>query len=186
MGKFSILADSGKWVEHDYGNVCFRQPTSSGERLVIGPSSEHIEVMLAVARTWAAQQFYVLYVLLVSRNGAEPGRYQSPLIESFEDLQVFFYTHESFLESDARHHIWIGSPSNDVLLVYDQHNVIFAYGDLDGCERILASRGFKQDKFWFPSPHAHSYEPTNDRQEEALLRYFPWHHSPLQKGDEWD
>ena len=186
MGKFAALTESEKWVAHNYGNLCFRQPTSSDERLVIGPSSEQIETMLGLARAWPTQQFYVLYVLLVPHSGAEPGRYQSPLIESFEDLQVFFYTHKSFLESDARHHIWIGSPSNDGLLVYDQHNVIFAYGDLDCCERILASRGFKQDEFWFPSPHAHSYDATNDPQEEELLRYFPWHHSPLQKGDEWD
>jgi hypothetical protein len=186
MGKFVIFNESQEWVPHDYGNVLFRQPMSSGERLIIGPSSEHVEVMLSLAQTWCTQQFYVLYVLLVSHSDAELGRYQSPLIESFEDLQVFFYTYKSFLESDGRHHIWIGSPSNNGLLIYDHHNVIFAYGDLSRYEQVLSSRSFTRDEFWFPCPHSHSYPATNVQHEEELLRHFPWQRSPLQEGDEWD
>jgi hypothetical protein len=186
MDKLAVINESKEWVAHDYGNVFFRQPMSSGERLVIGPSREHVEVMLSLAKTWRTQQFYALYVLLVSHSGAELGRYQSPLIQSFEDLQVFFYTYESFLESDARHHIWIGSPSNDGLLIYDQHNAIFAYGDLSRYEQVLSSRRFSRDEFWFPFPHSHSYPATNVQQEEELLRHFLWQWSPLQEGDEWN
>jgi len=186
MGKFTSLNESKEWITHNYGNVFFRQPMSAGERLVIGPSRAHVELMLSLAQTWRTQRFYVLYVLLVSHSGAELGRYQSQLIESFEDLQVFFYTYETFLESDGRHHIWIGSPSNDGLLIYDQHNVIFAYGDLSLYEQALTSRSFTRGEFWFPSPHSHSYPPTNVQQEEELLRHFPWQRSALQEGDEWD
>jgi len=60
MGKFAVFNESKEWVAHDYGNVFFRQPMSSGERLVIGPSSEHVEVMLSLAQTWHTQQFYAL------------------------------------------------------------------------------------------------------------------------------
>jgi hypothetical protein len=186
MGKFDVFNEAKAWVAHDYGNVFFRQPMSSGERLVIGPSSQHVELMLALARTWPIQQFYALYVLLISHSGADSGRYQSPLIDSFEDLEVFLYTYETFLESDGRHHIWIGSPTNDGLLVYDQHNVIFAYGDMSRYEQVLASRGFSQREFWFPCPHRHAYPPTNVQQEQELLRHFSWQRSPLQEGDEWD
>jgi hypothetical protein len=186
MEKFGVFNESKEWVAYDYGNIFFRQPMSSGERLVIGPSSEQVELMLGLVQTWRTQQFYALYVLLVSHSGAELGRYQSPLIESFEDLQVFFYTYENFLESDGRHHIWIGSPSNDGLLIYDQHNVIFAYGDLSRYEQVLASRSFTPGEFWFPCPHSHGYPPTNVQQEEKLLRHFPWQRSPLQDGDQWD
>ena len=186
MGKLDVLNKSKDWIPYEYGNVLFRQPTSSGERLVIGPSGGHGEVMLALANTWGNQQFYVLYVLLISHSGAETGRYQSPLIECFEDLQAFFHTHQRFLESDGRDHIWIGSPSKDGLLVYDQHNVIFAYGDLARYEQILISRGFSRGEFWFPVPHSHSYPTTNIQCEEELLRHFAWQRSPLQEGDEWD
>lgn len=186
MDKFAIFSESKEWVAHDYGSIFFRQPMSSGERLVIGPSRGHVEVMLALAQTWRTQQYYALYVLLVPHSRAEPGRYQSPLMESFEDLQTFFYTYEAFFETDGRHHVWIGSPSNGGLLIYDQHNVIFAYGDLPRYEQVLASRSFLRREFWFPCPHRHSYPATNVQQEEELLRHFAWQHSPLQEGDEWD
>ena len=185
-GKFTSFNESEELVPHDYGNVFFRQPVSGGERLVIGPSSEHVEVMLELAQTWPAREFFVLYVLLISHSGAGPGRYESPLIESFGDLQEFFRTYAEFLESDGRHHIWIGSPANEGLLVYDQHNVLFAYGNLSDYERKLASRRFTEGEFWFPCPHSHSYPPTNTWREEELLQHFPWQHSPLQAGDEWD
>lgn len=185
MNKFGVLNESKEWIAHDYGNAFFRQPMSSGERLVIGPSSKHVDMMLSLAQTWPNKQFYILYVLLLSHSGAELGRYQSPLITSFEDLQVFFYTYETFLESDGRHHIWIGSPSNDGLLIYDQHNVIFAYGDLPCYEQILTSLNFSRREFWFPCPHSHGYPPANVQEEEELLRHFPWQHSPLRDGDEW-
>lgn len=186
MEKFTVFNESKEWVAHDYGDIYFREPMSSGERLVIGPSRQHIEVLLSLAQTWGNQQFYALYVLLISHSGAELGRYQSPMMESFEDLQAFFSTYETFLESDGRHHIWIGSPFNDGLLIYDQHNVIFAYGDLSGYEQVLTLRSFTQSEFWFPCPHRHSYPAQNVQQEEELLRHFPWQHSPLREGDEWD
>src|SRR3954470_510786 len=84
MGKFTILNQSKEWVAHHYGNIFFRQAMRSSARLVIGPSAKHVEVMLALAQTWPTQQFGILYVLLISHSGAELGRYQSPLIESFE------------------------------------------------------------------------------------------------------
>jgi hypothetical protein len=144
MGKFAVFNESKEWVAHDYSNIFFRQAMSSGERLVIGPSSEHVEVMLALAQTWHTQQFY---------------------------LQVFFYSYETFLESDGRHHIWIGSPSNDGLLIYDQHNVVFAYGDLQRYEQVLASRSFTRGEFWFPCPHSHSYPATNGISRGSIHRF---------------
>lgn len=184
--KFSTLNSAGEEIAFTYGDLYFREPLSRGERFTIGPSSSHVDLMLALANTWPTQQFYILYVLLISHSGAQPGRYQSPLIDSFEDLQVFFYTFERFLESDGRHHIWIGSPANDGTLIYDQHNVLFAYGDLARYEAVLRDRGFNKQEFWFPVPHCHNYPSSNATDEDELLSHFDWQHSPLQPGDEYD
>ena len=48
MEKFGVFNESKEWVAYDYGNIFFRQPMSSGERLVIGPSSEQVELMLGL------------------------------------------------------------------------------------------------------------------------------------------
>jgi hypothetical protein len=47
------------------------------ERLVIGPSSDHVSVMRCFAQEMRGP-FQILYVLAVSVAGREPGRYQSP------------------------------------------------------------------------------------------------------------
>ncbi|MBN8422234.1 MAG: hypothetical protein J0L73_25190 [Verrucomicrobia bacterium] len=183
--KFATLNKAGEPVAFSYGDIYFRQPLSHGERLTIGPSASHVDLALALAGAWATQQYYILYVLLISHSGALPGRYQSPLIESFEDLQVFFYTFEKFLESDGRHHIWISSPAKEGTLVYDQHDVIFAYGDLSSYEAVLSDRGFQQQEFWFPTSHCHSYPASHVADEKDLLSHFDWQYSPLQEGDEY-
>jgi hypothetical protein len=64
--------------------------------------------------------------------------------------------------------------------------VIFAYGPLAGFRAILESRGFREQEFWFPAPHAHVYAPENDAEEERLMAEAEWRHSPLQPGDDWD
>jgi len=184
-GKLTSLRDGNEFVDHDYGDIFFRQPMSTGERLVIGPSREHVKIMLSLAQSWPTQEFYVLYVLLASHSGADTGRYESPLLESFKELDAFFHTYKSFFESDGRHHIWIGSATNEGLIIFDQHNVIFAYGDLTRYEHTLIDYGLSQHEFWFPSPHGHGFPPANVHLEEKVLRHFSWRYSPLQDGDEY-
>lgn len=186
MAKFSTLNASGEEVAFSYGDCFFREPLSTGSRLTTGPAASHVDTLVALAATWPKQQYYVLYVLLISHSGAQCGRYQSPLIESFVDLQVFLGTYERFFESDGRHHVWVASAHNEGTLVYDQHNVIFAYGDLRQYEAVLRARGFSEREFWFPYPHCHGFPATHVGDEEELLAHFPWQFSPLQPGDKYD
>ena len=44
---------------------------------------------------------------------------------------------------------------------------------------------FKRQEFWFPAPHAHSYQPENDEEEERLMKRCNWKYSPLKEQDEW-
>lgn len=186
MAKFGRLDALGEWVAHDYGSIFFRQPCGETERLVIGPSGSQIKLLDELSLKFSSAKYYLLYVLLVSHAGRAPGRYQSPLIESHEDLQLFIWTYQKFLENDGRHHLWIGSPNSNDMLVYDQHNVIFAYGSLNAFESVLTSNQFRQQEFWFPSPHRHGYDPANARAEDELMAYFDWRYCELQCGDEWD
>ena len=93
---------------------------------------------------------------------------------------------QEFLEGDGRHHLWISSPHTHDLLIYDQHDVIFAYGSIDRFEKVLDQRDFRREEFWFPSPHTHSFPPSNVNSEDELMQYFDWQFFALQDGDEWD
>lgn len=184
--KFTRL-ESSDWVPHDYGNLYFRNSCGESERLVIGPSSGHVHLLATLAAELRGQPWYILYVLLVPRLGnRSAGRYQSPPFDTLAELRSFLSSFTSYFEGDGRHHIWIGSAGNDGLLVYDQHNVIFAYGPIDRFERLLQARGYRQEEFWFPAPHAHSYAAENDGEEERLMAAAEWQYFPLESGDEWD
>lgn len=184
--KFGTLDSHGEPVTHDYGNVYFRQPCGDGERLVVGPTQKQVKLLDDLAATFPTQRYFVLYVLLLSHAGRSPGRYQSPLVENHEDLQLFIWTFQTFFEGDGRHHLWIGSPDSSDMLVYDQHDVIFAYGNLDVFESVLDNHGFEHREFWFPSPHTHGYDPANVSVENELMSFFEWRYFELQPGDEWD
>jgi hypothetical protein len=183
--KFCKLKDD-EAVPHDYGNLYFEEPCGSSTRLVIGPSRNQIDLVTELAALLQGHPWFVLYVLLVPRCGnREAGRYQSPPFESHAELAAFLAAFRVFFETDGRHHVWVGSGNNDGLLVYDQHNVIFAYGPLDEFKAILHGHGFQQREFWFPAPHQHQYLPENDAEEERLMRELDWKYFPLQAGDEW-
>ena len=184
--KFGTLDLRGEPVAHDYGDSYFRQPCGDGARLVIGPTDSQIKLLDELAANFPTRRYYVLSLLLLSHAGRTPGRYQSPLIGGHEDLQLFIWTFQKFFEGDGRHHLWIASPGAPDLLVYDQHNVIFAYGNLDAFESVLQSHRYQYKGLWFPSPHAHGYDPANVSAEDELMSYFEWKYFELQPGDDWE
>jgi hypothetical protein len=96
---------------------------------------------LALAQIWR-ENYYLLYVLLHSRGGKRrSGRCQSPGPLSYEEVAGFCRHFHRFLETDARHHLWIGSTVGAGTLVYDHHNWICGYGDLAAYTEILTQRG---------------------------------------------
>lgn len=167
-----------------YPDVYRIEPTTAAPRLIVGPAKNHVELLLSLAQLWR-EQFWVLYVLLVPRSGKrEAGRYQSPGPLSFEGVAAFSRRFHRFFEGDARHHLWISSASGFGLLVYDQHNWIYAYGDLDTYIELLKSRGFVEGEINLPSPHAHYYNEHFDEAEDEVMDYWQWKYFPLQEQDE--
>lgn len=162
----------------DYGRIY----ATEGGRLKIGADRDQTDLLLNLI-DGIEPPYFVLYVLLVSRIGKELGRYQSPLFESKEELKMFLTEYKTFLETDGRHHVWIGTCDNSGLLVYDQHNVIFAYGPLDEYASYLEDNGFSEQSFSFPAPHIHNYHKENDEYEEKITNHFDWQIFPLADTD---
>src|SRR5262245_2202403 len=110
--KFSVPRD-GVDVPYVHPDIWAREvPSSGGERLIIAPSRDHVGLMLRLAQLWLGE-YYLLYVLVVSRCDAQPGRYQSPGPVDYDGLDDFLRRYAAFLSSDGRHHLWIGSPENE-------------------------------------------------------------------------
>lgn len=179
---------AGEWHHQTpvrYPNVYAVEQTTGPERLIVGPVGNHVEVLLSMAELWQ-REYYLLYVLLVPRLGKRaPGRYQSPCPLSFEQVSTFCRRFSSFLQGDARHHLWIGSTESAGLLIYDQHELIWAYGNIPTYINVLQSRGFSEGEVILPAPHSHSYNEVFDVAEDELVGYWDWLYSPLQPGDDY-
>lgn len=168
----------------EYPNIWAREKTSGPDRLVIAPSSHFTQLLQNLAEC-LQPPFLLLYVLAIPRGGSEPGRYQSNHTFSAIQLRQFLSNYSNFLEQDARHNLWIRSDSGDGMLVYDRHNVIYAYGPLERFIAALKSEGLTESKeVRFPDPHAHHYHVEFDVEERAILKNEEWTVSPLCAGDE--
>jgi len=179
--KLGSLVDAD-FVPHRYANSWDVQKTRGPERLVIGPESNQVELMLDLAQA-LAEPFGILYLLLISRRGREPARYQSPYPCERAEVESFFRSFKEFFEFDGRHHVWLISLPDSSTIVYDQHNVIYAYGPRQQFQDVLRKQGFRRGSVIFPAPHSHHYNSEFDDEEERLLAYWHWQQSPLQESD---
>jgi hypothetical protein len=160
------------------------ESTAGPDRLVIGVAQRPVRLMLELAER-AEGPFHVLYVLLESRSGHEPARYQAPFALMLHEAREFFLTYERFLERDGRHHAWIFTDTDHTMLIYEQHDILFAYGPLTRFVPVLERRGLKRGPVRVPASHRHVILPEHDRDEAQLLRHWDWVQSPLLPGDQY-
>jgi hypothetical protein len=168
---------------YDYGQRYMLEEYPSYSRLKISASDHGIRMLLKLSEC-LMPPFYCLYVLVVGRTESEPGRYQSPVLASREELVDFLLDYQSLFESDGRHHLWISVPDGYATLVYDKHNLIYAYGAKDEFIEMLQAMDYIQEDFEIPFPHGHNYLSESDARVEDLLHYWEWQHFPLQETDE--
>jgi hypothetical protein len=112
------------------------------------------------------------------------GRYQSPEPMDRSAVEAFLTQYREFLEGDARHAIWVASTAGEGTLVYDRHNIIYAYGPIECFEDVLTARGIRRGEVKLPSPHSHHYHREHDADEERLLAAMEWIQTPLRDGDD--
>jgi len=169
--------------EYDYGRVYRLERTPTYTRLKIGAAPHGVDLLLRLSDVLEAP-FFCLYVLVISRSKTEQGRYQSPLLESKSELVDFLLDYKELFETDGRHHLWVSAPDMEATLVYDRHNIIYAYGPLEKITAKLDEIGYRAEDFEIPYPHAHYFHVENDLGIEALLQHWGWQHFPLQEADE--
>lgn len=169
---------------YEYPDIFAFEQTSGPERLVIAPSTNHISILIDLLQP-LSEPLGILYILVVPRGGSETGRYQTADPISKQQAEELLKTFRAYLENDGRNDIWVASMSGPGQLVYDRHNVIYAYGPLPEYEKVLLELGLKKAEFVrFPAPHIHNYHEAFDEDELSLLRYWSWKRSPLRETDD--
>ena len=156
-----------------------RERTSTGtERLVIGPKSGHVDLMLNLIDAMRGP-FGILYVLTVPRCDHKQGRYQSESPCEKWQLVSFLEEFRDYFEKDGRHHLWLLGLGDKSQIIYDNHNVLFAYGPLSAFERVLEDAGLTRGEVPAPAPHVHVYAEQFDADEDRIFAAHHWKWFPL-------
>jgi hypothetical protein len=181
--KFGYL-HAQKPIPFVYPNIYSVQKTTGPDRLAIAPSENHVALLLELVDL-LPEPFGILYVLLTPRAGSgTAGRYQSPAPSSRSELTSFIRKFKDYLELDGRHHLWIISLPTSATLVYDNHNVIYAYGPLDSFRQVIRKRGLQDGDVKIPAPHVHNYNQQFDTSEKEIMSYWDWIYFPLAENDD--
>jgi hypothetical protein len=185
VSKFAFIDVAGNERQYPHEDRWSTQRTTGSDRLVVAPArGHHVDTLLDLARC-LREPFCILYVLVLPRTGEHAtGRYQSPFPTNRADTEAFVNRFRDYLEGDARHHLWLMSLPDSATLVYDNHDLLYAYGPLDKFRNSLAARGFREGRTVIPFPHSHRYNDVFDDAERDVMRYWEWRRSPLQPEDE--
>jgi len=166
-----------------YENVYERAWASNVEPLVVGPAEPRTALVERLAAC-LPEPFRLLYVLVVPRGGdAAAARYETPHELTRDAVSAFLQEFADFLECDGRHHLWVTSPEAGNI-VFDRHNVIYAYGPVDCFVQSLVTQGFRPGTVTLPTPHWHAYHAEYDQMQRRLLARWTWGQSPLRPNDD--
>jgi hypothetical protein len=80
--------------------------------------------------------------------------------------------------------VWVTSFPLQSTIVYDNHDLLYAYGPLERFSAIAEKRGMSRGDVHIPAPHEHRYNPEFDAAEVNLIEHFEWQEHPLQPGDD--
>ncbi len=184
--KFKALQNEA-WIRPVFRNeFCLEKMDNGTDRICFTTANGQVNLLVALSNAMA-EPFYFLYVLLVSRRANhEPARYHSPEL-SREKLRSFLAYNANFFEQDARHNIWIHSPTDKSTLVYDRHEIGYAYGPIESFKAILINNGSKEVQAveqYTSVPHEHHFHAEFDDEEASVIQTFDWQKSPLREQDQ--
>ena len=179
-----MLHRNGNDVEQSPPAVFETRETATGAtRIVLNVPDGQADLLRRLAGL-LPPPFYLLYILHTPRGEGEAGRYQSTKL-SLPELRDLLRRYESSFSSDARHDLWVYSPSSRRTLVWDRHNLLFAEGEpLDDVREVLVGRGFKEGPLAPLGAHVHHYRAEFDNDAANLLKEIDWYRTPLRPEDE--
>jgi hypothetical protein len=179
--KLSYLSGS-EWEVHSYPPLYETQSTNTTERLVATIPNGDAAVFEKLVGS-LTPPYLLLYVLHTPRTEGEAGRYQSPPLSPAE-FHALMSRFGAYFGADGRFDLWGYSPTEQATVVWDRHNLIYAYGPLESYATTLRALGFSQGKCETPGPHTHHYRSENDTVAQELLSYLQWIQTPLRPEDE--
>lgn len=173
-----IFRQEGKaWVECSSTPVDEKQTTKSGTTRICAMVTKDTQAVFKELSLSMEEPYFLVYVLHTTRGEGDCGRYQSPELSKAEFVQ-FLHKFREYFWSDARFDIWAYSPGEKSTIVWDRHNMLYAYGPIPRFESVLANLGYEAGRPMIPAPHEHHYRKEFDAAACSVLNYFDWIYIP--------
>jgi hypothetical protein len=174
---------AGQDVAWSYETSYARQVVGGVERLVIAPGAAAVGLLRELLGM-LPEPLWVLYVLVTPRTEAAAGRYQSAKPHTREEVLALLERFENYFAGDGRHNLWLAAPPAGQL-VFDRHEVIYAYGPIAEIVTRLKEKHFAEvEMIRVPVPHSHHFHEEMDAEERAILGHWEWVESELQETDD--
>ena len=170
--------------EHVYENIYDVITYNNGTKCLRITSSESLSDLMVKLGALVRGNWYVLYTLLASHAGNRPGRYQGIEIQNYNSVLALFEKYKCYFDGDGRHNIWLGSTANNDLLVYDKHNIIYAYGPVEVFVGRIRSYGYCEGVIKIPTLHTHHYHSGNVKHEMGIMNEWNWKWCDLAESDD--
>jgi hypothetical protein len=181
MARLDHLQD-GEWAEHSHPPIFVIDEAHQRSRILATAPAGNPLILSSLAAC-LSPPYVLLYILHTPRGEGEPGRYQSPDLTKAQ-LDGFLTRFGDYLRGDGRFDLWVHSPEHDGTIVWDRHNLVFAYGPTGRFATALRGLGFTPGEPRIPSPHTHNYRAELDQDARALLADLSWTRSALRAEDE--
>lgn len=166
LSRIETLSD-GRWTRYSHPEL-FSKVIRGGIPVVRIGGGHDPAALFRMLVVPMAEPFVLVYVLHSPRSGARAGRYQSPKM-TVGELRLFLERFFPFLSTDARHDLWVLSPTEQGAVLWDRHDLLTACGPLDHCSETLETLGFRDGNVSVPDPHRHAQDHTLDGEERDLL-----------------
>jgi hypothetical protein len=178
--RFGIVQDDND-SPHRYPGIWQLEETTGPPRLVLAPAGGYVQLLQGLA-TCMKESYGVLHVLTVSRCGRDPGRYETADWMTAPELSAFLASFAGYLEHDGRHHTWLFGGDGQQI-VYDNHDLVYCYGDIDAFRAIAEASGLQRGEAEIPFPHKHMYNESFDADEQRIFDDREWLQFALQPSD---
>ncbi|MBS1701471.1 MAG: hypothetical protein JST12_07410 [Armatimonadetes bacterium] len=165
------------WIPVTYLN-CFQKQSISGVCRILAATAGSTTQLLTDLLDFFPGPYRMAYLLVTPPEGFEPMKYEVTGLDKSQIVDLFG-RFRGFLESDARHHLWIHAEGGGGTLICDEHDWIYVYGNLGAVEEFLIERGFGEEMPTIPFPHLHNESSANDPDMQALLAFFDWKAQPV-------
>ncbi|MCW5821286.1 MAG: hypothetical protein KIT34_00695 [Cyanobacteria bacterium TGS_CYA1] len=167
-----------------HGN-CYKQVAADTPypRVVFATKDGYINLIKECLRIMP-EPFHVMYVLIRPMQGIPGGRYLSDEPFSRKEMDLFLNEYGSFFENDGRHHVYFISDDPETFLVYDHHNMIYAYGQQENFLNLLRNKNYSEEEPEVKNPHYHGFNHNHVVDERNLIASRDWTRHDLTDMDD--